>query len=148
MFHQTFPQEISFLLKIKVHNLPQSKNFRNSHKFPRTTDNVCVSAPFSMSELLIKHLTSWAALASNSKSSWPSWRWWVTILLLTILGMVYNPIIGQWVIILMMVDGLPWVGGWQTLGWWITLLGMVFDHLGDHFGTIIGEISDQILEGW
>ena len=36
MFHQTFPQEISFLLKIKVHNLPQSKNFRNSQKFPRT----------------------------------------------------------------------------------------------------------------
>ena len=35
MFHQTFPQEISFLLKIKVHNLPQSKNFCNSQKFPR-----------------------------------------------------------------------------------------------------------------
>ena len=36
MFYQTFPQEISFPLKIKVHNLPQSKNFRNSPKFPRT----------------------------------------------------------------------------------------------------------------
>ena len=36
MFNQTFPQEISFLLKIKVHNLPKSKNFRNSQKFPRT----------------------------------------------------------------------------------------------------------------
>ena len=36
MFPQTFPQETSFLLKIKVHNLPQSKNFRNSQKFPRT----------------------------------------------------------------------------------------------------------------
>ena len=47
MFHQTFPQERSFLLKIKVHNLPRSKNFRNSQKI--STDNVCVSAPFSMS---------------------------------------------------------------------------------------------------
>ena len=36
MFNQTFPQEISFLLKIKAHNLPQSKNFRKSQKFPRT----------------------------------------------------------------------------------------------------------------
>ena len=36
MFHQIFPQEISLLLKIKVHNLPQSKNFRNSQTFPRT----------------------------------------------------------------------------------------------------------------
>ena len=36
MFHKTFPQEISFLLKIMVHNLPQSKNFRNSKKFPLT----------------------------------------------------------------------------------------------------------------
>ena len=38
-----FPQEISFLLKIKAHNLPQSKNFRNSQKFPRvrTFFHVC-----------------------------------------------------------------------------------------------------------
>ena len=36
MFHQTFPQEISFLLIIKVHNLPPSKNFCNSPKFPWT----------------------------------------------------------------------------------------------------------------
>ena len=35
----------SFLLKIKLPNLPQSKNFHNSQKFPRT-----MSAPFSMSE--------------------------------------------------------------------------------------------------
>ena len=36
MFHQTFPQGINFILKIKVRNLPQQKNFRNSQKFPRT----------------------------------------------------------------------------------------------------------------
>ena len=36
MFHQTFPQEIGFLLKIKGYNFPQPKNFRNSQKFPRT----------------------------------------------------------------------------------------------------------------
>ena len=36
MFHQTFPLEISFILKIKVHNLPHSKKFRNSQKLPRT----------------------------------------------------------------------------------------------------------------
>ena len=43
MFHQTFPEEISFLLKIKGHNLPQSKNFRNFQKSPHVRDlfHVC-----------------------------------------------------------------------------------------------------------
>ena len=45
MFHQKFPQEISFLLKIEVHNLPPSKNFRNSQKFPRTM-SACLSRKF------------------------------------------------------------------------------------------------------
>ena len=47
MFHQTYPQEKSFLLKIKVHNLQQSKisailkNFRGQCPRVRTFFHVC-----------------------------------------------------------------------------------------------------------
>ena len=47
MFHQTFQKEIGFILKIKVHNLPQSKistilkNFRGQCPRVRVFFNVC-----------------------------------------------------------------------------------------------------------
>ena len=59
--------------------------------------------------------TSWAALESNSKSSWPSRKWWVTVLrkVTTIPGMV--------------VDHST-VGGWPSMGWCATVFEMVGDH--------------------
>ena len=54
MFHQTFPQEISFPLEIKVHKLPQSKKIRNSQKFWQTM-SACPRLYFAFSKAWSSH---------------------------------------------------------------------------------------------
>ena len=47
---------------------------------------------------------------------WPPWEWCAAIML------------GQWVTILMMRGGIPWVGGSASWGWCSTTLGIIGDN--------------------
>ena len=102
-------------------------------------------------------LTSLAALESNSKSSWPSLRWWVTVLgkVITILWMVvsFTLLVGDH-----HGDGVrpyPWHSGWPFRWWWAAFLMLVGDRLLDGGGpswewlvTIPWKMGDHLLEGW
>ena len=78
---------------------------------------------------------------SNFKSSWPSWRWWVTILLL----LDDHPGDG--------VQPYCWDSGWPSWWWWSAFLGLVghkpLDAGLPSWGwglTILGIIWDHYLE--
>ena len=83
---------------------------------------------------LTTNLISLAVLESNSKSSWPSLRWWVTVV-----EKVGDP---------------PNDGGQPSLCWWVTKFWMVVHHTGDggwpSWGcmvTILWKMGDHLRHG-
>ena len=73
------------------------------------------------------------------QTGWPSLGWWVTKLGLasdypcqlssgvSFVSNVYVPNSIS-VVCTLLVGDHPWVGGWPSLRWWVTLLGMVDDY--------------------
>ena len=85
--------------------------------------------------------TRLAALESNSKSSWPSWKCWVTVHILECgwPSLECKVSINYSFYLLLICELIlsakfqfcytPPFGGWPFMGWWLTILGMISDHL-------------------
>ena len=121
-------------------------------------------------------LTSLAVLESNSKSSWPSWIWLVTVLgkVIMIPWMVVSFILLEgdhhgdgvrpypwdswwpfWTYFLGLLSDQILDGGWPLFGWGMTILSMVDDHPGGGgwpsrgwMETILWKMGDHLREGW